>query len=318
MATDMRLEGIHHVTCITGDAPRNVDFYTRVLGLRLVKKTVNQDDPTVYHLFYADEAGQPGQRHHLLRVPGRPPRASRAPGWCTPSAGGSGSEDALDFWERAPRPRGRARRAGRRRALRFDDPEGLRHELAVVDDGRRAARRRASRRSRAELALQGFDGVRAFSAEPDASRALLEEALGFEPVRGETRGRRAARRRGGLYAYDDPPAERGVRRRRHRPPRRLGLDDGGPRGVARARRRRRRCSRPRSSTASGSARSTSASRAACCSRSPTLGPGFAVDEDPEHLGESLSSRPRSSTCASRSSRSSRRCRIRAQRALARR
>ena len=53
----MRLEGIHHVTAITGDAPGNVDFYVRVLGLRLVKKTVNQDDPTVYHLFYADERG---------------------------------------------------------------------------------------------------------------------------------------------------------------------------------------------------------------------------------------------------------------------
>ena len=49
----MRLDGIHHITCITGDAPRNVDFYTRVLGLRLVAKTVNQDDPSVYHLFYA-------------------------------------------------------------------------------------------------------------------------------------------------------------------------------------------------------------------------------------------------------------------------
>ena len=50
----MRLEGIHHITAITGDAPGNVDFYGRVLGLRLVKKTVNQDDPSVYHLFYAD------------------------------------------------------------------------------------------------------------------------------------------------------------------------------------------------------------------------------------------------------------------------
>ena len=55
----MQLDGIHHVTAITGDAPRNVDFYTRVLGLRMVKKTVNQDDPTVYHLFYADEKGMP-------------------------------------------------------------------------------------------------------------------------------------------------------------------------------------------------------------------------------------------------------------------
>ena len=54
----MKLEGIHHITAITGDAPRNVDFYARVLGLRMVKKTVNQDDPTVYHLFYADEVAE--------------------------------------------------------------------------------------------------------------------------------------------------------------------------------------------------------------------------------------------------------------------
>jgi glyoxalase family protein len=51
----VKLEGIHHITAITGDAPRNVEFYAGTLGLRMVKKTVNQDDPTVYHLFYADE-----------------------------------------------------------------------------------------------------------------------------------------------------------------------------------------------------------------------------------------------------------------------
>jgi glyoxalase family protein len=56
----VRLEGIHHVTCITADAPRNVEFYAGLLGLRLVKKSVNQDDPTVYHLFYADEHGSAG------------------------------------------------------------------------------------------------------------------------------------------------------------------------------------------------------------------------------------------------------------------
>src|SRR5919197_2370097 len=56
----MRLEGIHHITAITGNAPRNVDFYTRVLGLRLTAKSVNQDDPTVYHLFYGDELARPG------------------------------------------------------------------------------------------------------------------------------------------------------------------------------------------------------------------------------------------------------------------
>ena len=66
----MKLEGIHHVTCITGDAPGNVDFYTGVLGLRMVKKSVNQDDPTVYHLFYADEQGSPGADLTFFEYPG--------------------------------------------------------------------------------------------------------------------------------------------------------------------------------------------------------------------------------------------------------
>jgi glyoxalase family protein len=75
----VHLEGVHHVTLITGDAPRNVDFYTRVLGLRLVKKTVNQDDPTVYHLFYADERGAPARTSRSSSTPARP-AAARARG----------------------------------------------------------------------------------------------------------------------------------------------------------------------------------------------------------------------------------------------
>ena len=69
----MKLEGIHHITAITGDAPANVEFYAGVLGLRLVKKTVNQDDPTVYHLFYADEQGSPGADLTFFEYPGAAP-----------------------------------------------------------------------------------------------------------------------------------------------------------------------------------------------------------------------------------------------------
>src|SRR4051794_41904131 len=69
----MKLEGIHHITCITGDAPANVEFYAGTLGLRLVKKTVNQDDPTVYHLFYADEQGSAGAAITFFEYPGSPP-----------------------------------------------------------------------------------------------------------------------------------------------------------------------------------------------------------------------------------------------------
>src|SRR5215217_2436222 len=93
----MKIEGIHHVTCITGDAPNNVDFYVRVLGLRMVKKTVNQDDPTVYHLFYADEQGSPGADITFFEYPGvrrgtSGPSASAARGLrSSGTATGSGS-----------------------------------------------------------------------------------------------------------------------------------------------------------------------------------------------------------------------------------
>ena len=66
----MTLEGIHHITAITADARANLDFYTRVLGLRLVKKSVNQDDPTAYHLFYSDERGSPGADLTFFEYPG--------------------------------------------------------------------------------------------------------------------------------------------------------------------------------------------------------------------------------------------------------
>src|SRR4051812_37230356 len=68
----MKLEGIHHITAITADAQPNVDFYAGVMGLRLVKKTVNQDQPTVYHLFYADEKGSAGSDLTFFEFPGVP------------------------------------------------------------------------------------------------------------------------------------------------------------------------------------------------------------------------------------------------------
>src|SRR3712207_616116 len=93
----MKFEGIHHVTCITADAPRNVDFYARVLGLRLVKKTVNQDDPTVYHLFYADEQGSPGSDITFFEYPGA--RRGRAgAGMVHRVVWRVADEAALDFW----------------------------------------------------------------------------------------------------------------------------------------------------------------------------------------------------------------------------
>ena len=202
----MKLEGIHHITCITADAPGNVEFYADVLGLRLVKKSVNQDDPTVYHLFYADEQGSAGSDITFFEYPGA--RRGRAgAGMIHTITWRVSSEEALDFWEERLRARGvePVREDGR---LRFDDPEGLGLELTVTqtDDQPLIAEHPEIP---SELALQGFDSVRAYSRSPDASRGFLEETLGFEP-RGEDEWEVRGDQRGGLYAYDEPPAEPGI------------------------------------------------------------------------------------------------------------
>ena len=202
----MKLEGVHHITCITGDAPGNVDFYTRVLGLRLVKKTVNQDDPTVYHLFYADERGNPGSDITFFEYPGSP-RGRAGAGMVHLITWRVESEDALSFWAERLEAEGiEASRDGSR--LRFADSEGLVLELAVVvtDDAPLIAEHPEIP---AELALQGFDSVRAYAEEPDRSRGFLEEVLGFEP-RGDNEWEARGPSRGSLYAYDAPPAERGL------------------------------------------------------------------------------------------------------------
>src|SRR5437879_1670442 len=202
----MKLEGIHHITCITGDAPQNVDFYTRVLGLRLVKKSVNQDDPTVYHLFYADERGNPGSDITFFEYPGAAPGRAGA-GMVHLITWRVGSDDAVAFWaERLAAEGVEATPDGS--GLRFADPEGLSLELAVVetDDAPLIAEHPEIP---AELALEGFDSVRAYSEDPDRSSGFLEETLGFEP-RGDNEWECRGDFRGSLYAYDAPPAERGL------------------------------------------------------------------------------------------------------------
>jgi glyoxalase family protein len=201
----MRLEGIHHITAITGDAPRNVDFYARVLGLRLVKKTVNQDDPTVYHLFYADEVGSPGSDITFFEYPGA--RRGRAgAGMVHRVLWRVASEEALDFWEARLRTEGveALRESGR---LSFADPEGLDLELAVVhteDDPLIADHPDVP----AAMALQGFDGVRAYSLDPEGSRTFLEGALGFTST-GEAAYELRGEERGSFYLYDEA-RERGI------------------------------------------------------------------------------------------------------------
>jgi glyoxalase family protein len=279
---DMRLDGIHHVTCITADAPRNVDFYTRVLGLRLVKKSVNQDDPTVYHLFYADEDGTPGSDITFFEYPGVR-RGQAGAGMVHTVEWRVASQEALDFWERRLASDARAV-APDEGGLTFEDPEGLRHRLVVsmVDDAPLIAEHPEVP---AEHALQGFDGVRAFAADPGGSRRLLEEVLGFLAA-GEEAWEAHGETRGGLYAYDEPPAGRG-----------LG-GAGTVHHVAWSSELEDHPAWHRRVTAAGARPSPIIDRfwfRSIYFREPsgvlfeiaTLGPGFALDEDPDHLGEAL-------------------------------
>ena len=168
----MKLEGIHHITAITGDAPGNVEFYAGVLGLRLVKKSVNQDDPTVYHLFYGDEDGSPGADLTFFEYPGVSPGSAGA-GMVHRIVWRVGSAQALDFW--AERLEAQGAHAAREDArLVFSDAEGLAHELRVVQTGEEPLTAR-SPEIPAEHALQGFDGALAYSAAPGYSKNVMSE-----------------------------------------------------------------------------------------------------------------------------------------------
>ncbi len=199
----MHLEGLHHVTAITADAPHNVDFYARLLGLRLVKKTVNFDQPDVYHLYFGDEAGAPGSILTFFEFPGAAP-GRPGDGMVHTIEWRVASPEALDFWaERLGGEGVTTERDGD--ALAFADPEGLRHVLLAVatSDAPLAAR---AADVPAEHALLGFHGVRAYASAPGASTPLLE-ALGFaEGAEGWEVG---GGERHGRVVYDLPPTERG-------------------------------------------------------------------------------------------------------------
>ncbi|HMD56197.1 MAG TPA: VOC family protein [Solirubrobacteraceae bacterium] len=199
----MKLEGIHHITAITGDAAGNVEFYTGLLGLRMVKQTVNQDDPTVYHLFYGDDEGSPGMDLTFFEYPGAAPGIAGA-GMVHRIVWRVAGPAALEFWRERLQVAGvDVRPVGA--SLLFSDPEGLQHELVhstVADEPLTAA----SPEIPAEHALQGFEGVRAYSSAPVRSERLLSETLGFTRQAGEHWEVRGDRR-GSFYAYDPAPPE---------------------------------------------------------------------------------------------------------------
>jgi glyoxalase family protein len=203
----VKLEGVHHITCITGDAPGNVDFYARVLGLRLVKKTVNQDDPTVYHLFYADERASAGADITFFEYPSASPGRAGA-GMVHRVTWRVASAEALEFWSARLGDEGvAAERADS--TLRFSDPEGLDLELAVVETDEEPLVAEHPEIP-PELALQGFHGVRAYTRAADASQMFLDGGMGFTPVAAPQAWEARGDERSAFYAYDPAPAERGI------------------------------------------------------------------------------------------------------------
>jgi glyoxalase family protein len=284
---EMKFEGIHHITAITADAPGNVEFYSGVLGLRMVKRSVNQDDPTVYHLFYGDEEGSPGADLTFFEYPGAA-RGKAGAGMVHRIVWRVSSRDALRFWQERLAAHG-ARAELTEDSLLFTDPEGLEHELVVSS----AADEPLSAQSPeipSEHALQGFDGVRAYSNAPELSEQLLGETLGFRRVQGELWEVRGDAR-GSLYAYDRSPPE--INRSQgagtvHHVAFAAQIED---------------LEAWRLRVATAGARPTPVidrfyfrsvyfrEPSGVLFEMATIGPGFAVDEDERHLGEGLSLPP---------------------------
>jgi glyoxalase family protein len=175
--------GLHHVTAIAGDPQTNVDFYVGVLGLRLVKKTINFDDPSTYHLYYGDGVGSPGTVMTFFPWPGA--RRGVLGSGQTDTTAFAVPEHSLDFWRRRlEESQVRAQDIERFGVpgLAFADPDGLRLELlasARPDDGREAWNGSSVPE---EHAIRGFDGVTLLHADGTATERVLVEAMGFRKV----------------------------------------------------------------------------------------------------------------------------------------
>jgi glyoxalase family protein len=199
--TTRSLLGVHHITAITGDAARNVDFYARVLGLRLVKKTVNYDAPDVYHLYFGAETGEPGSVLTFFEFPAAP-RGAAGAGMIHRISFDVASQAALAYWKARLADAGVATSQGQG-FLRFRDPEDLELEL-MVDEYAPSEFAAVAPDIPPENRLRGFSGVSAYSALPAASQPLLS-VLGFARQSGDAYVIGSANRIAS-YAYS-PPAD---------------------------------------------------------------------------------------------------------------
>jgi glyoxalase family protein len=204
----MQLDGMHHITMITGDAQRNVDFYGDLLGLRMVKKTVNFDAPEAYHLYFGDEQGSPGTILTWFEFAGaRPGRAGA--GMIHTIQLGVPSEESLDFWQTRLDAAGHTSERTESPSLKFADYDGLGLELVVANAGNTKLQATHPEVPAAH-AITGVEGARAYIGRPvEADLELLTETLGF--TASETSG--AYRLQGPTRSFDwayDPATEHGI------------------------------------------------------------------------------------------------------------
>lgn len=278
----MKLDGMHHLTMITGDAERNVEFYADILGLRMVKKTVNFDAPEAYHLYFGDEQGSPGSILTWFEFAGAR-RGHAGAGMVHTIQLGVGSDAALDFWAQRLSARGYAGERGER-ALSFEDYDGLRLELVVADDGNPPLRADHPAVP-AEHAILGVEGARAFVGRGlEADHELLTRTLGFTEF-GDGEYRLDGETRHFHWGYD-ATGERGVQ------------GAGTVHHIAWHSRDEDHVKWQARVAEAGMQVTPVIDRDYFHSiyfRQPqgilfeiaTTSPGFAVDEDPEHLGEEL-------------------------------
>jgi glyoxalase family protein len=261
---------------ITGDAQRNVDFYADTLGLRFVKKTVNFDAPEAYHLYFGDEQGTPGTILTWFEFPGAAPGRAGI-GQIHTLQLAVPTSAALDFWA----ARLGATRDGDR--IRFQDPDGLQLELVVESLGNAPLTARHPDIP-AEHAIVGVEGARAYSAFAGVEERFLTDTLGFAYADGEyvlDGGQRRFR-----WAFDPAPAFRGAQ------------GAGSVHHIAWGTQDDEQLAWQERIAAAGGYVTDVKDRDYFLSiyfQEPrgvlfeiaTLSPGFAVDEDPDHLGEAL-------------------------------
>jgi catechol 2,3-dioxygenase-like lactoylglutathione lyase family enzyme len=185
--SDKSLAGLHHVTAITADAQKNVDFYCGVLGLRLVKLTVNFDDPGSYHLYYGDELGRPGTVLTFFAWPGAhrgrigPPQVS-VTAFAVPAG-------AMNFWAKRLKERSIETQSADRlgeRVIAFSDPDGMALELVGVAEP--GGQPWSAGPIAAEYAIRGFHSVTICEDGYENTAKLLTDVMGFQPA-GQERDR---------------------------------------------------------------------------------------------------------------------------------